>query len=67
MNQKTFFKKHGKTTLAKDISVGTLYEAFKARLLDETSLLACNCAKKKAVVARPGGWVCPVHGTVTVL
>lgn len=44
-----------------------LYDAFKSRLLDETNLLNCTCAEEKKKVKRPGGWVCPVHGSMTAL
>jgi len=44
-----------------------LYQEFKQRLINETNLLDCTCEEEEKKVTRPGGWVCPVHGTMTVL
>ena len=64
MNHKEFFKKFKRVD--KVAHVEQLYQAFKSRLAEETNLTLCNCVEMKAKVARPGGWMCPVHGDRTV-
>ena len=74
MNHKVFFKKNGKGTISYQegnnrVKIGTVedvYKAFKARLVEETNLVECNCLEEEMHAKRPGGWVCPVHGTRTV-
>jgi len=64
MNYKEFFKKNKKLDV--NTSTETLYKAFKSRLVEETNVVECNCADEELNAKRPGGWVCPVHGTRTV-